>query len=486
MEYNFLSNKSRYGFVVDGKMWPTADHFIYASMFRGTEFEEQLRKTKSIQTLYKMCKGHYKSCIKDERIYKRKVYGPNSESPSDDWSEVMQKAIIEKAIRCKFEQNKHLIPKLILIEGKIVNKSCPLSSRVLNILKNYYTSIHVKNLGQNDDSEEMVSDTKRVVEQNEIESVEVIDFRKGNVIFVQSIKSGEIPHNSNVCVLTNSIYSMENDKSDNPINNLFEEYKIESIYNRQSNGGDRKVGTVIVSNGERKVSRVSLISQYSYGPPQRHYDTKAFRLKWFKSCLAKMVKMENLIFFGFQLPSSKYVEFIKDLSAQCEIGVVIVGSCSDALVFKDVIKDMHLGQDIESFMIKYWYSLPENDRKENFKKFKSLDSDGKSDFINDLLIADSSNSNDNLSFREILTSGENAISSIGENAIPLMDHCKGIGGNINSLFKSSNGALNSNVVNKIYNGMQTGGLDPISDTEKSIFKSPKISIPQGYKLVPDT
>ena len=41
--YGFLSNFARYAFEVDGKTWPTSEHYFQAMKFAGTTYEEAIR-----------------------------------------------------------------------------------------------------------------------------------------------------------------------------------------------------------------------------------------------------------------------------------------------------------------------------------------------------------------------------------------------------------------------------------------------------------
>jgi ribA/ribD-fused uncharacterized protein len=41
--YGELSNFANYGFELDGKFWPTAEHYFQAQKFAGTVYEEEVR-----------------------------------------------------------------------------------------------------------------------------------------------------------------------------------------------------------------------------------------------------------------------------------------------------------------------------------------------------------------------------------------------------------------------------------------------------------
>ena len=43
-KYGYLTNFSRHGFHLDGKHWPTVEHYFQAQKFSGTEYEERVRR----------------------------------------------------------------------------------------------------------------------------------------------------------------------------------------------------------------------------------------------------------------------------------------------------------------------------------------------------------------------------------------------------------------------------------------------------------
>ena len=43
-KYGYLTNFSRHGFYLDGRYWPTVEHYFQAQKFSGTEYEERVRK----------------------------------------------------------------------------------------------------------------------------------------------------------------------------------------------------------------------------------------------------------------------------------------------------------------------------------------------------------------------------------------------------------------------------------------------------------
>ena len=49
MPYGVFSNFSPHGFTLDGKYWPTSEHYFQAQKFAGTEHEEEIRLLKSVR-----------------------------------------------------------------------------------------------------------------------------------------------------------------------------------------------------------------------------------------------------------------------------------------------------------------------------------------------------------------------------------------------------------------------------------------------------
>ena len=45
--YGCFSNFSPHGFRLDGKWWPTSEHYFQAQKFAGTPYEEKVRLAKS-------------------------------------------------------------------------------------------------------------------------------------------------------------------------------------------------------------------------------------------------------------------------------------------------------------------------------------------------------------------------------------------------------------------------------------------------------
>ncbi len=80
-EYGCFSNFSHHGFLVDGKWWPTSEHYFQAKKFEGTKYEESIRLLDNPMKAAKMGR--------DSALPLRKDW----ESVKDD---IMRKAVTEK------------------------------------------------------------------------------------------------------------------------------------------------------------------------------------------------------------------------------------------------------------------------------------------------------------------------------------------------------------------------------------------------------
>lgn len=91
--YGEFSNFASFPIEIDGRIWPTSEHYFQAQKFAGTEHEELIRTTPSPMTVAKM-----------GRDRKRPL--------RTDWEEVKD-CIMRKAVRAKFEQHPRLAAMLL-------------------------------------------------------------------------------------------------------------------------------------------------------------------------------------------------------------------------------------------------------------------------------------------------------------------------------------------------------------------------------------
>jgi ribA/ribD-fused uncharacterized protein len=102
--YGCFSNFSPHGFRLDGKWWPTSEHYFQAQKFAGTPYEEKVRLAKSPMEAA--------NTGRDRRLPLR-----------DDWEEVKDD-IMRKAVLKKFQTHKE-IREILLSTGdeRIVEKT---------------------------------------------------------------------------------------------------------------------------------------------------------------------------------------------------------------------------------------------------------------------------------------------------------------------------------------------------------------------------
>ena len=79
--YGCFSNFAAYPIELDGKVWPTSEHYFQAQKFAGTEFEEEIRLTESPMIAARMGRD------------RKKPLRPDWERVKD---EVMRRAVLAK------------------------------------------------------------------------------------------------------------------------------------------------------------------------------------------------------------------------------------------------------------------------------------------------------------------------------------------------------------------------------------------------------
>ena len=68
-QFGCFSNFAAYPIEVDGKVWPTSEHYFQAQKFTGTEFEEEIRRVKSPMIAARMGRDRSKPLRADwERV----------------------------------------------------------------------------------------------------------------------------------------------------------------------------------------------------------------------------------------------------------------------------------------------------------------------------------------------------------------------------------------------------------------------------------
>lgn len=87
-EYGYMSNFSRHPIVIDGKVWPTTEHYFQAQKFVGTSHESEIRKASGPGEAARMGRDRSRPLRKDW------------ESVKDD--------VMRVALRAKFTQHEDL------------------------------------------------------------------------------------------------------------------------------------------------------------------------------------------------------------------------------------------------------------------------------------------------------------------------------------------------------------------------------------------
>ena len=135
--YGYLSNDSKHGFTEDSYgdliYWPTVTHFIEAKKFEGTQYENEIRKARTVLQAKRMAKEKkiiiksYTSSGEGDDIgslemVKKKTYGLKKDAINiqSNWNKAMM-GYIKLAIKLKFKQNKNLIPLLLSTVPNIIS-----------------------------------------------------------------------------------------------------------------------------------------------------------------------------------------------------------------------------------------------------------------------------------------------------------------------------------------------------------------------------
>lgn len=92
-ELGYLANYSNHGFELDGKYWPTAEHYYQAQKFDDEKLKEKIRKAQTPKIA---------SQIGRDRNNKLR----------ENW-ELVKREVMLKAVLAKFRSNKDILQKLI-------------------------------------------------------------------------------------------------------------------------------------------------------------------------------------------------------------------------------------------------------------------------------------------------------------------------------------------------------------------------------------
>lgn len=104
-EYGDFCNYSSHGFELDGKYWPTVEHYFQSQKFVGTEYEETIRRART--------PGDAKSLGRSQAIPIR-----------SDWESVKEQVMFRAVLR-KFEAHKDIRDRLLQTENEELVESAP-------------------------------------------------------------------------------------------------------------------------------------------------------------------------------------------------------------------------------------------------------------------------------------------------------------------------------------------------------------------------
>lgn len=104
-DFGFFSNFSPHGFELDGKYWPTVEHYFQAQKFAGTNFAEQIRQARTPKEAKRLGRT------------RRRPLRPDWEEVKDD--------VMRRAVRRKFETHDDVREWLLLTAGEELVESAP-------------------------------------------------------------------------------------------------------------------------------------------------------------------------------------------------------------------------------------------------------------------------------------------------------------------------------------------------------------------------
>lgn len=103
--YGCFSNFSRHGFFLDGKKWPTSEHYFQAQKFAGTDYAEKIRLASTPRQAAEL--------------------GRSRAVPiRPDW-EAVKLEVMRRAVLCKFETHAEIQEILILTDHEDLIENSP-------------------------------------------------------------------------------------------------------------------------------------------------------------------------------------------------------------------------------------------------------------------------------------------------------------------------------------------------------------------------
>ena len=103
--YGCFSNFSRHGFELDGKWWPTSEHYFQAQKFAGTEHEEAVRRASSPKRAAALGRDRTRPLRRD-------------------WEQVKDD-VMRRAVQRKFETHPDLQAILLATGDEVIVENAP-------------------------------------------------------------------------------------------------------------------------------------------------------------------------------------------------------------------------------------------------------------------------------------------------------------------------------------------------------------------------
>ena len=132
----YLSNSARgYIFEVDGKWWPTVDHYVQGMKFKGTQLEDSLRLTPSRWKMRGVARGACATAVVNGRLRKTRLYGDGSVAATAGWRDQAE-ALYRTAITEKFYQNRAIVQRLLHTgEAELIDATCAYTGPLLEKIR---------------------------------------------------------------------------------------------------------------------------------------------------------------------------------------------------------------------------------------------------------------------------------------------------------------------------------------------------------------
>lgn len=126
---SYLSSKSLYPFVLDGKTWVTVAHYVQSRKFEGTEKEEKVRRSLTPHLAERMDRRRVK-CQRDGYNVEKVI----SEVDKEIWEEKYYDYLL-RATTAKFKQNPMIMKRLLEVGDDIESFDEPDLPEILLLIR---------------------------------------------------------------------------------------------------------------------------------------------------------------------------------------------------------------------------------------------------------------------------------------------------------------------------------------------------------------